>query len=170
MKYSNKIIKKAILEALKLCMKDEDQNESYIVYENDITMRIFHVLYGNNIPICSQTRVGNHYNDLTILGKKDDVEHSIEVKRSNINSSLKDSKKRYPKATKWIVSFWEEVSSIPNNKTLSTAKGKIGNGKHIIIHGTHWDSNNIEKLKRNAEKSGFKVEHRNINKSKWKLL
>ena len=165
-------MKKLILEALKLCMEDYDKNNVFIMYENDITMRIFYVFYKNKIPICCQDQVGSHYNDLNVLGnKKEGIWHSVEVKRSNINRSFEDSRKNYPKATKWIVSFWEEMSSVPRNKTLEEIKKKIINGKHIIIHGTEWGKNEIKNLMENAKKSGFKlIKHNNLNKPKWKLL
>lgn len=165
-------MKKRILEALKLCMRDYDENNLFIRYENDITVRIFYVFYKDKIPIYCQDQVGSHYNDLTILrNKKGDMGHSVEVKRKSISRSFEDSMKNYPKATKWMVSFWEVMSSVPSNKTLEKIKKKIINGKHIIIHGTGWGKNEIKRLIENAKKSGFKlIKRNNSNKSKWKLL
>lgn len=170
-------IQKKIVESLKLCMKDNGKvrGDDIIVYENDITMRIFYVFYKDKYLVCSQTRYGEHYNDLTILGKKNT--HIIEVKNGSINKSFKkDSKKRFPKATKWIVSFWigskGEGSEIPQRKTLSKIKTLIVNNKNIIIiHGTSWDNDKVIKLKESAQDLGFEmIKTRNINKSKWRVV
>lgn len=169
----NKKILNNIVKSLNLCKRDYYIDNQFIQYENDITMRIFHVFYRDKFPICAQTQYGKHYNDLTILGKKEN--HIIEVKKKNINKSFKDSQKIYRNEKKWMVSFWieprEEGSSIPQRKTLDKIKEKILKNKNIFIHGTIWDNDKVAKLMKNAQDSGFiTIKTHNINKYKWRVV